>query len=116
MTFDQKHINEILESYGTIGMEEYGGMGTSEELILLGMIYSTITNDDEAICRIARDDIEIYKLGEFSYLFWLGSPEDYENEEEKESKDSELMKKLPLAVEGTFTDQEIMDIISGGFI
>lgn len=116
MTLDQKHINEILENYGTIGMEEYGGMGTSEELILLGIIYSTITNDEHAICRIARDDIEIYKLGDFSYLFWFGTPEDYENDEEMEFKSSNMVKKLPVAVEGTFTDQEIMDIISGGFI
>ncbi len=108
MLFDKESIYDIMDSYGIIGDEEYGGDGTDEEFVLVGIIYGIFISSKDSIKRLKREDIEIYKFGEYSYLVWL------RENEEVDLEDPIKWEKIPSAIEGPFTDAEIVGLINGG--
>jgi hypothetical protein len=108
MKFDEEKILEIMEEYGIIGDEEYGGDGSDGEFVMLGIIYGIFITSKEAISRLRRDDMEIFKFGEFSYIVWLN------DEEEEDIEDVIRWSSIPVALEGPFTDSEIIGLINGG--
>ena len=52
--------------------------------------------------------MEIFKFGEFSYIVWLN------DEEEEDIEDVIRWSSIPVALEGPFTDSEIIGLINGG--
>ena len=117
MNLDDDEIFEILEEHSVIGSEEYGGNGSPEEFVLVGMIYQHFTSSESSISRLKREDLEIYRVGMNSYIAWMEDDEDvFVDEEENFDYDTTFPEKLPVAIEGPFTDSEILELINGGSI
>lgn len=110
MKFNAEKILEVMEEYGVIGDEDYGGDGSDGEFVLLGIIYGIFISSHEAISRLKREDMEIFKFGEFSYVVWL------REDEEVDLDDVVEWNSIPAAMEGPFTDSEILGLINGGSI
>ncbi|MGP6240326.1 hypothetical protein ACNF40_07970 [Cuniculiplasma sp. SKW4] len=108
MKFNEEKVLEIMEEYGVIGDEEYGGDGSDGEFVLVGIIYGVFITSKDSITRLRREDMEIFKYGEFSYIVWL------KDEEEEDMEDVIQWRSIPIALEGPFTDSEIVGLINGG--
>ncbi len=118
MNLDDDEIFDILEEHSVIGSEEYGGNGSPEEFVLVGMIYQHLTVTESSVSRLKREDLEIYRVGINSYIVWMeGDEEDFTDEDEETfDYDTTFPEKLPVAIEGPFTDSEILELINGGSI
>ena len=118
MNLDDDDIFEILEEHSVIGSEEYGGNGSPEEYVLVGMIYKHFSDSEQSVSRLKRDDLEIFRLGSSSYIIWIeGEDEEiFDEDEELFDYDTTFPDRLPVAIEGPFTDSEIVELINGGSI
>ncbi|MCL4356903.1 MAG: hypothetical protein M1460_03445 [Candidatus Thermoplasmatota archaeon] len=118
MNLNDDEIFEILEEHSVIGSEEYGGNGAPEEFVLVGMIYQHFTLSESSVLRLKREDLEIYRVGTNSYIAWMEDDEDVFMEEDEGNfdYDTTFPEKLPVAIEGPFTDSEILELINGGSI
>ena len=62
---------------------------------------------------------EIFKLSSSSYIVWIeGRDIDMfaEDEEDEFEDDSSIPERIPVAIEGPFTDSEIVELVNGGSI
>ncbi|MHB8360667.1 MAG: hypothetical protein ACYDAO_03845 [Thermoplasmataceae archaeon] len=128
MKLDEKNIYDLFASLRVIGDPEYGGTGSIKENILVGYIYGILSENEESVIRVDREDMKIIKSGLYSYIVWFDDPdESFETEEGFEKLDIEPMEEyhtsenndlglIPVAIEGPFTDREIIELIHEGAI
>ncbi len=125
MILNEMRIFEILSDLRVIGDPEYGGTGSIKEYILVGCIYGFFTESERTVTRVDREDMKVIKSGTYSYIIWLDEPlDDLEKEDEDmqdegidpEKTETEDIVLMPVAIEGPYTDKEIMELIHEGAI
>ncbi len=119
MRLEDEDILGLMEQHSVIGSDEYGGTGTNEEFVLVGMIYQHLSSSENSVARLKREDLEIFKLNSSSYIVWIeGRDIDMfaEDEEDEFEDDTSIPERIPVAIEGPFTDSEIVELVNGGSI
>ncbi|MEM0155458.1 MAG: hypothetical protein QW597_02495 [Thermoplasmataceae archaeon] len=107
MSFDESNLYDLMDACQSIGDTGFGGSGSRDEDILVGYIYGVLSESHDSELIYEAKLIKVYKYGRHNYMIWMG---EFESDEETDRKEEPLI--LPVAVEGPFSDEEVITIIS----